>query len=378
MRSMQIHSIQVTVLSVPLDTREIKNTEIAKGSQPHKEAILCRVRTECGVLGECYMTVLGASGREIGRLAAEVFAPLLCGHDASRPVACWTAMYRYVQSSFWDRALALRAMACIDGALWDAVGRYAQLPLHRIWGGAKDRLPIVLMDSRWHPDEPVESFVERISALQEQELAGCKIKVGIHSPAGPLADARRLCKVREAVHSSFKLFADSNQGWSLDEALRFARAAQEASLEWLEEPCRWPDDRNSMVQVRAAGLLSICAGQMESTDTSCRDLIAAAAIDVCNVDASFCGVSVWRRVAELAASFSVDMVHHMEPQLGAALAGSLAHGRHVEAYDEPADPFWYRMVTNRPLPVAGEIVLSDLPGWGWTLDEDFIRHYRAE
>jgi L-alanine-DL-glutamate epimerase-like enolase superfamily enzyme len=372
MQSMRIHSVDVILLAVALDVSAVRNAVIATGSQAKKEALLCRVRLEDGIVGECYVTLLGATGVDVAQVAAGVLAPRLQGMDGGRPVVCWQAMMGYARKSFWNRPIALRAMACIDGALWDAAGKAAGMPLHRLWGGAREQLPVVMMDSRWHAREPVQSLCDRLVSLREMGFAGCKLKVGVHSPFGPEADAQRLCQARESVGPGFQLFADANQGWALPEALAFMRGAQQAGLAWLEEPCHWPDDKRGMARLRATSLVPICAGQMESTGAGCQDLIDAASIDICNADASFCGVGVWREIAALAAASSIDMVHHMEPQLGAALSASVARGRHLEVYDEPADPFWYRMVVNRPHPAGGVISLPQTPGWGWTLDQDFI------
>jgi D-galactarolactone cycloisomerase len=42
----------------------------------------------------------------------------------------------------------------------------------------------------------------------------------------------------------------------------------------------------------------------------------------------------------------------------------------------PRDPIWSHMIANRPDVKDGWITLSDRPGLGWELDQDFIAKYR--
>lgn len=370
-----ITAVEPILLAAPLKLEEISNPAIRTGNG-NKFAVLVRVRTADGVTGECYMTVLGVNAADIVHLIDAELAPLIQGMDASKVEACWAAMHKRTVHSMWNRPLLLRAIACIDGALWDCLGKKAGLPLYTLWGGFRERMPVVLMDSRWSPEESNDSFSGRMERLGKSGLGGCKLKVGVHSPYGPVADAARMRLARQAVGPDFRLYADANQGWTTAEAMTFAKHCEDIDLMWLEEPCRWHDDRLGMARLRATGLVPIAAGQMESTAEACRDMMTGGSIDVCNFDASFGGVTAWRKVAALAECFGIAMVQHMEPHLGAQLMAALPHGCHVEVYDRAADPFYYQMISNREEFDAGWIQVSESPGWGLVLDESFISRYR--
>ena len=102
------------------------------------------------------------------------------------------------------------------------------------------------------------------------------------------------------------------------------------------------------------------------------------AIDFCNFDSSWSGgPTEWRRVAAMALSFDVRMCHHEEAHIGAHLLASIPHGTFADTMPPDRDPVWNRMIVNRPRIASGCITLSESPGFGWELDEDFIQAHRC-
>ncbi len=165
----------------------------------------------------------------------------------------------------------------------------------------------------------------------------------------------------------------------MTEALDLCRQIADLDIRWFEEPVRWENDRRSLRDVRLRSPIPVCAGQSELTPSGCRDLMEAGAIDVCNFDSSWSGgPTVWRRTAAIAHAYEVQMAHHEEPQVAAHLIASQAHGTFVECFHPDRDPFWWRLVANRPPLVDGHITLSDAPGLGWELDWDYVDRYRLK
>jgi L-alanine-DL-glutamate epimerase-like enolase superfamily enzyme len=176
----------------------------------------------------------------------------------------------------------------------------------------------------------------------------------------------------------FILAADANQAWTPQQAIEFSRLVADLGLVWLEEPCRWRNDLRAMRDVRYRGYVPICAGQSEFSASGCGDLIVRGAVDVCNFDASWSGgPTEWRRTAAIAHAFDVKMAHHEEPQLASHLLASIPHGTYVECFHPERDPIWWKLIANRPPLTDGEIELSERPGLGWELDEDFIEAHRV-
>ncbi len=134
-----------------------------------------------------------------------------------------------------------------------------------------------------------------------------------------------------------------------------------------------------MRDVRYAAGARICAGQSEYSAAGCGELIVQGAIDVCNFDSSWSGgATEWRRVAGIAQAFDVQMAHHEEPQIAAHLLASVPHGTVVECFHPDRDPIWWNLVANRPPVKDGSIQLSDAPGLGWELDEEYLAAHRVQ
>jgi L-alanine-DL-glutamate epimerase-like enolase superfamily enzyme len=335
----------------------------------HRSTIVTRLHTEEGIMGEAYAGDEDAGLGEIDAIIHREIAPRLVGEDAFAVERCWELARPATWDILRDRRLGLVACACVDTAIWDAVGKALGQPLWRLWGGYRSDLPVITIGGYYGSDIPSE-----IDELLEQGLAGMKFKVGGLSPS---EDAARFKSAREAAGDDFILLADANQGWSPQEAIQFARLVADDGLTWFEEPCHWHNDRRAMRDVRHSGGVAVCAGQSEFSAGGCRDLMVEGAIDFCNFDASWSGgPTEWRRVAAMATAFDVQMAHHEEPQVASHLLSSVPNGTYVEIFHPDRDPIWWNLVVNRPEIVDGRIVLSEAPGLGWELDWDYVERYR--
>jgi D-arabinonate dehydratase len=185
---------------------------------------------------------------------------------------------------------------------------------------------------------------------------------------------------RRAAGDDFVLAVDANCGWSVDDAVAFARLVEPLGIAWFEEPCHWYDDAAMMARVRKATGIPITAGQSEITSHGVRRLLDAGAVDLVNVDASECGgVTEWRRAAALCLPAGVRMAHHEESQVSQHLLAGVPHGAYVECFADPErDPVWQTMWANRPVPKDGTIAVSAGPGFGLVLDEAMVAKYRSD
>ncbi|HEY6759158.1 MAG TPA: mandelate racemase/muconate lactonizing enzyme family protein [Baekduia sp.] len=363
-----IASIETVLLRVPLG-------RVFRGSHykmTHRSTVITRVHTESGIVGEAYAGDEDAGLHDIDAIIHTEIAPRLIGEDALAIERCWELARPATFDILRDRRLGLVACAGVDAALWDAVGQHLGQPLWRLWGGYGNRVPLICIGGYYDSPSSIEEEVERVRA---SGMAGMKFKVGGRSPE---EDAERFRRARRAAGDDFVLCADANQGWTAAEALRFARAVEDCDLRWFEEPCRWDGDRRAMRDVRAKGGVDVCAGQSELSAAACLELIRAGAIDVCNFDASWSGgPTEWRRAAAVAAVCGVAMGHHEEPQLSSHLLAAIPHGTYAECFEPERDPIWWNLIANRPPLRDGALELSERPGLGWELDEDYVDAHRV-
>lgn len=363
-----IERIETIPIRVPL-------ARVYRGSHyhmTHRSTIVTRVHCTDGIVGEAYAGDEDATLLEIDAVIREELTPALVGQDAFAIERCWELARPATFDILRDRRVGLVACASVDAALWDAVGKRLGESLWRLWGGYRDAMPMISIGGYYGADADIAA---EVAELRERGLAGMKFKVGGRSPE---EDADRFRQARAAAGDDWILCADANQGWTRDEAIRFARLVEPYGLTWFEEPCQWHNDRRAMADVRLAAGVRVCAGQSELSAGGCRDLMVAGAIDVCNFDASWSGgPTEWRRVAAMATAFDVQMGHHEEPQLSSHLLASIPHGAFVECFHPDRDPIWWNLIANRPPLRDGLLKLPEGPGLGWVLDEEYIAHHRV-
>jgi D-arabinonate dehydratase len=362
--------------TIPL---KVKLERVAAGSTlklTHRCTIVTRIRTDAGVTGECFNGNDDELQPAIMAMIEHEMAPLLVGRPVAAIEDAWAATRRATEPFLRDRRVALRAQACIDSALHDAVGKLAGAPLHVLWGGAKPQLPVVALGGYYRETGDLEALTDEVAELKAFGIHGIKLKLGGRTPE---VDAKRAETVRRAGGDGFMLACDANQGWTRPQALEFIARTRDLKLAWLEEPCRWDNDRSDMAVVRAVGGVPVAAGQSEWSRFGCRDLMTAGAIDICNFDASWgAGPTEWRRVAALASAWNVTVMQHLEPQIGLMLAAGVANSSCAEVMLPWRDPFFYKLIANQPERpfVDGSCRLPTAPGWGMTLDEDYLAFAR--
>jgi D-galactarolactone cycloisomerase len=345
--------------------------------------IVTRIRTSDGLVGEAYNADEDEPLQsEILQILRDEIYPLVIGLDVLQPEKIWEAMLPVTFDQLRPRWYAMQAIATIDTAVWDAVGKAYGQPLWRLWGGYRDRVPMIGIGGYYIPDseEAKGQEIEReIDFFKEEHgMVGMKFKIGAKPP---VEDAARLLRARKHAGDDFLFVVDANQGYTVTEALNFMALirAEGIELRWFEEPTRWHGDFKSLRDVRMRGNVNVAAGQSEHSRVAMREMIASGAIDVCNYDASWGGgPTEWRRIAAIAYSYDVQVGHHEEGHLAAHLLASVPNGTYVEAFAPARDPIFWQMLANRPKLVNGEFPLSDRPGLGWILDEDFIAKYRVD
>lgn len=367
---MKITEVETIPVSVPLP----RTYAGSYYSMTHRATLITRVHTDEGIVGETYNGDEDVHQGDVQRIIAEDLAPRLTGKDPLAVEARYADMVPVTFDILGYRRLPIMAVAAVDSALWDIVGKAAGLPLATIWGGYRAEVPIIAIGG-YYGKSPAELAAEAEEYV-ELGFAGCKLKVG---GASPDEDYRRFAAVRRAAGDRFVLMADANQGYTVADALAFCRLAEPLGLRWFEEPVHWYNDRLAMRDVRLKAGVAVCAGQSEIGRAGARDLIAGGAVDVCNFDASWSGgPSEWRRVAGLAACYGVEMAHHEEAQVAVHLLASVPHGTYVEAFHPDRDPVFWHIDAGRPPPVDGSIAVPDGPGLGIRFDWDWIGRYRLD
>ncbi len=367
MQDLTITRIETEAIRVPL-ARTYRGSHY---KMTHRSTIITRIHTASGLVGEAYAGDEDASLLEIENIIQDELAPLLIGQDGSAIERLWEIARPATWDILRDRRLGLVACASIDVTLWDLMGKALGVPLWKLWGGYRSRVPVIIIGGYYGSNLSIK---EEVEYLLKEEFAGMKFKIGGMSPED---DAKRFKEARKVGGDNFRIAVDANQGYTPAQAIEFSKLVADDNLLWFEEPCIWQNDKKGMRDVRYGGSVAVCAGQSEFSAAGCRDLMEAGSIDFCNFDSSWSGgPTEWRKVAAMATVYDVKMAHHEEAQVSAHLLASIPHGTYVEYFHPDRDPIWHNLLANRPALKDGHIQLNDNPGLGWELDRDYINKYR--
>jgi L-alanine-DL-glutamate epimerase-like enolase superfamily enzyme len=367
---MKIDSIEAIAIDIPLK----KNFGGSTYSVLKRSTVITRARTDEGLMSEVYNGDNREHSGAIARLIQGELADRVRGIDILEVERAWQAMFDASHMSR-DRKILLEAIACVDCALWDLVGKSLDKSVCALLGGSRDRLPIISIGGYYMEGKTLVDYGREMEAYRLAGMAGCKFKVGGLTPE---EDFKRVEAARKAAGPDFKLVVDANRGWNAHDAIRFARLIEPLDIGWFEEPCHWYDDVALMARVRQSVRIPITAGQSEITSHGVRRLVEAGAVDFVNYDVSEGGgVTDWRRAAALCQTAGVQMAHHEESQISRQLLAGVPHGTYVECFADPErDPVWQTMWANRPRVKDGFMEVSRDPGLGIQLDWNMIEKYR--
>jgi L-alanine-DL-glutamate epimerase-like enolase superfamily enzyme len=368
---MRVDSVEAIAIDIPLR----KNFGGSTYSVLKRSTVITRLRTDDELQSEVYNGDNREHGREIVRIIREELAPLIVGEDVFATERIWAKLFALTTANR-DRKTLMEAIACVDCALWDVIGKATGRSVRELLGGFTDQVPIISIGGYYMEGKTLADIGREMEAYRRAGMAGCKFKVG---GLAPEQDAARVAAAREAAGADFLLAVDANRGWDAQEAIAFALLVEPLNIRWFEEPCHWYDDAALMARVRAQTRIPITAGQSEITSQGVRRLVDAGAVDIINYDASEGGgVTDWRRAAALAATAGLAMAHHEESQIAQQLIAAVPHGTCVECFADPErDPVWQSMWVNRPPIKDGMMQVSTGPGFGLELDAHMIEKYRV-
>jgi len=348
-----------------------------------RNTIVTRVELENGVVGETFGGDEDQYQMDVCRIVNEVYRPLIVGTDIRDVESHWQRMWE-TRVDLQNRGIhtldlakhcvRMQAIASVDIALWDGLGKALNQPVFKLLGGFRDHVPVIAIGGYVMEGKNAADLESEIEHYRVLGIGGMKLKVGKLSIE---EDIERTHLARRAGGKKFHLCTDSNQSWTVKEAAQFARAVRELDLAWLEEPVQWQDQIAGNARLRSYGI-PINAGQGEISRHGCRDLIVGRAVDILNVDATIAGgVTEWRRIAGMAHAFEVGMAHHEEPQVALHLLAAAPNGLCVEIFPNYArDPMWFDLPERQPMIQNGFMHVPEGAGFGLPLNAAMIEKWR--
>lgn len=321
---------------------------------PDFEIVTLRLRDTDGAEGLGYTYTVGKGGVAIAALLSGEIADLVKDQDAAAPGATRAAVANMIHWGGRGGATTL-ALSALDMALWDLVGRHAQMPLWRILGGGDPVVDCYAGGIDLHMD--VVELCEQADRFRAEGFRAIKMKLG---RANLREDIERVAAMRAHLGDDFPLMGDVNMGWTLPQAVTACRALSEFRLVWVEEPTD-PDDMVGHGRILREGGTPIAAGENLRSLAEFRMLIDAHGVSYPEPDVANCGgISEFMKIAHLAEANNLSITSHGMHDVTVHLLAACTKRSRLEVHGFSLDDY-----ITHPLPVEdGAVRAPERPGHG--------------
>lgn len=261
------------------------------------------------------------------------------------------------------------AIAGLDMAAWDALGKAAGLPLAALLGGTVGKVQAYNSNGLWLSG--VDGLAEEASALvAEGAFSALKLRLGRERLQDDL-DAIRA--VRAAAGDELQLMVDFNQGLSFDDGLRRCHALDDERLYWFEEPLAY-NNTSGHAQLAREIRTPIQLGENFYGPRELMKALQAGACDCVMLDLMrIGGVSGWLRSAPIASAAGIPVSTHLYPEVCAHLMRITETAHWLEWQD------WAYPVLKEPFALAdGQLVVPDKAGSGIEWDESAVKQFQYD
>ena len=323
--------------------------------------ILVAVHGDTGVVGENLIFTLNNRRTAVLRQMVDELADLVVGRDAGMIAEFWARAWKDI-NFLGHKGVPVVGISALDGALWDALGKSCNMPLYRLLGGAKSRVPVYHSGGLW-TSYTLKELVDEAESFAAQGFKAMKMRLGNPDPS---VDIERARAVRKAIGPHIKLMADANQGLNEAQAIRLGRRLEEFDLTWFEEPLpAW--DVEGLARVAAALDTPIASGETDYTRYGFRRMLELRTADILMPDLQRVGgVSEFMRVGHMAESYDVPVSSHLFPETSLQVLGGLSNAIFLEYMP------WFSPLYNETIAFEnGDAIVPERPGWGFTLNWEY-------
>ena len=350
---------------------EVPLTEAQRRMRYYNASGVTRIRTDAGITGYGFNDV-----------DAEAVGQILVGGDPF-------AIEHHLEAGL-DRWYGA------ENALWDIVGKAAGLPLHRLMGAYRGRIPLYLTcvwpGAADQTDVTPQQQAEDVRRYAEHGYRAVKFRSW---RPDPMEDVEAVRLIRELVggRERMEVMIDrtgqySGQTWDYDTALKVARALEAVDATWLEEPfARGDIERHA--RLRAETRIAITGGEHQPPEVY-PGYLRGEAFDI--VQPHCAGVfSTLKRIAGMVEAFGPACIFHGSH--GMNLVGSLQLAATIRTcrmqelvYTTPPalpEEAWAplnALVKGETLYTVkdGYVQIPRAPGLGIEVDEEAMERYRVD
>ncbi|HEY8148031.1 MAG TPA: D-mannonate dehydratase ManD [Vicinamibacteria bacterium] len=315
---------------------------------PGRNFVTLKVTTEDGVYG---LGDASLNGRELAVAAylSEHVIPLLVGRDARRIEDTWQYLYK---GAYWRRGpVTMTAIAAVDTALWDILGKVANMPVYRLLGGASREAVMVYGHANGKDLDDTVAAVGHYAAMgykairAQSGIPGLASTYGVgkgtlfYEPAEPGLPPENVWSTEKYLEFIPSLFARLRKEYGPDvhllhdvhhrltpiEAGRLGRALEPYHLFWMEDPVP-AELQEGFRLIRQHTTTPIAVGEVFNSIHDCQQLIQEQLTDYIRSTVVHAGgLTHLRKIAHLADLFHVRTGCHGATDLSPVCLAAALH-----------------------------------------------------
>ena len=330
-------------------------------------ALIVEITTDKGLKGYG----LGGGGLAGAMIIDRHLQHFVIGRDPLEVEDIWEHLY-HITSIYGRRGLVIYALSGLELALVDLCGKILDAPVYSLFTDSP-RLQI-----------PAYATGADVDYYAENGFTACKLPLrnGLtEGEDGFMRNLEMINAARDAIGSNVDLMADIYLRWDVDYTLRFAEAAKEVNLKWIEEPIPLDDYAGMAQLVRDIQPTWIVSGEHEFTRYGFRELLRWKAADMIQPDVSWAGgFTETLRIAKEAAALDIPTwLHQAGTPWGLHLTACLPMQCMAETFGPSRDDVGNKLYRRlRPTPCNGFFSISDAPGFGVDIDEELLERYTVD
>lgn len=382
---MKIETTEAHLISVPLKVK----TWTAQESFSEMSCLLIEINTDSGLQGVGQVT-----GPNLSKVLDYVqqFGAIIKGMDARSSTMIWDKLFSLTSPRPYganakdglppplprtDRLQITAAIGGIDNALWDIKGKAANMPVFRLLGGEKSRIPVYATGGYLKKGAPITACAAELKAFIDQGYTAVKLKVGHHTLE---EEVKRVKATREAIGDAM-LMLDMNACYDLNECIHFAKAVEPFNLTWLEEPLHWYLQPADFAKLAEATSIPIAHGERLFDRFTARDFIENGGVKFIQFDSTrHSGFTEHLRIAHMAEQNGIFIAPHLAPEMHGHLVSAFPRAGFIaESHGDPdRNPLWHGGLFSKKAEIKeGYLQLNESAGFGYDIDWNFVAKYRV-
>ncbi len=319
--------------------------------------------------------------RDVHPVFLNRIAPFCKGKDARDLELLLDELYRH-ESNYKFQGLALWVcVAAAEFAILDLLGKVAGKSIGDLLGGAIRRDIKIYRASGNRGNTPEQEVTYLKKVVAESGAKALKFRLGgrmsNNADSLPGRTEKLIPLVREAFGPEMTLYADANSSYDVPKAIEIGRLMEKYKYGFYEEPVRF-DHLDDTKRVADALTIPVAGGEQEFSLWGFRWMIHHRAVDIVQPDLHYFGGFVrCMRVARMAAEADIPCTLHM----GGTGLGYLDALHFMACIPNALEYQEYKGPSGLPVtcetsslePKDGVVRVPSGPGFGYTIDADFIR-----